>query len=125
MRLKEIREEQKLTQNDIAEAIKTSRTNIGRWEKGENEPSANFVIQLANFFECSTDYLLGRSDDFGNITIKKEKSSMDNFSAEEIKLIEDYRSLQPALKEMIQATIQTWKKSSINNKDNKKHNNFA
>ena len=72
MRLKELREERNFTQNDVATAIKTTRTNIGRWEKGENEPSANFVIQLADFFEVSTDYLLGREDDFGNISVKTE-----------------------------------------------------
>ena len=93
MRLKELREEQGLTQNDVAEAIKTSRTNIGRWEKGENEPAASFVIQLANFFECSTDYLLGRSDDFGSVTVKKEKSPTDNLSAEEKELLENFRQL--------------------------------
>lgn len=93
MRLKELREELNLSQNDIAMAIKTSQRNIGRWENGENEPSASFVIQLANFFECSTDYLLGRSDDFGSVTIKKEKSPTDDLTAEEKTLLENFRQL--------------------------------
>lgn len=60
MRLKELREERHLTQNDIAKEIKTSQTNIGRWEKELNEPAASFLIRLADFFQCSIDYLLGR-----------------------------------------------------------------
>ncbi len=67
MRLKELREERNLTQNDVAVAIQTSQRNIGRWENHSNEPSSSFVIKLADFFQVSTDYLLGRTDDFGNL----------------------------------------------------------
>lgn len=90
MRLKELREERNLTQNDVATAINTTRTNIGRWEKGINEPSANFIMQLADFFEVSTDYLLGREDDFGNVSIQNVTSSL---SAEEQRLIDTFRKL--------------------------------
>ena len=90
MRLKELREERNLTQNDVATAIHTTRTNIGRWEKGENEPSANFIIQLADFFEVSTDYLLGREDDFGNVSIQNVAPAL---SADEQRLIDTYRKL--------------------------------
>ena len=77
MRLKELREEKNLTQQEVANAINTSQTNIGRWEKNQNEPGANHIILLANFFECSTDYLLGRSDDFGIINIQNEKIQLN------------------------------------------------
>lgn len=89
MRLKELREEKNLTQNDIALAINTSRTNIGRWEKGLNEPASSHLIMLANYFECSIDYLLGREDDFGNVNI----STAPNLTKEENELLEDFRSL--------------------------------
>ena len=91
MRLRELREERNLTQDDVAKAIKTSRTNIGRWEKELNEPGANLIIDLANFFQCSTDYLLGRSDDFGNVTVQQKSPS--NLTPEEQKLLDDFRSL--------------------------------
>lgn len=111
MRLLELREEKNLTQQDVANAIKTSRTNIGRWEKEQNEPSASYIILLADFFEVSTDYLLGRENDFGTVNVKKE---LPGLSEEELQLIEDFRSLKPALREMLQATIQTWKGSKAN-----------
>ncbi len=91
MRLFELREERNLTQDDIAKAIGTSRTNIGRWEKGTNEPCSSCLISLADYFECSVDYLLGRSDDFGNVTVK-EKSSPE-LTSEEQSLLNDFRSL--------------------------------
>lgn len=92
MRLLELREEKNFTQTDVANAIKTSRTNIGRWEKGINEPTANYLIQLANLFECSIDYLLGRSDDFGNINIQ-QKSPAPTLTQAEQDLLNDFRSL--------------------------------
>lgn len=92
MRLQELREEKKLTQNDVALAIKTSRTNIGRWEKGLNEPTMSAIIALADFFEVSTDYLLGREDDFGNVIVAGS-SPRDELTADERTLLADFRTL--------------------------------
>ncbi len=102
MRLKELRDEKKLSQEEVAKAIGTSQTNIGRWEKGLNEPSSGFVIKLANYFEVSIDYLLGREDDFGNITVTSSPSSDLSASSpnasltpEEREILETYRNLPP------------------------------
>lgn len=70
-RIKELRLEKELTQSDLAKAISTSQRNIGRWENGENEPTASFLIALADYFKVSIDYLLCREDEFGNIIINK------------------------------------------------------
>lgn len=99
MRLKELREERHLTQNDIAKEIKTSQTNIGRWEKELNEPAASFLIRLADFFQCSTDYLLGREDDLGNITIHTEKPAPLPPDTQE--LVNIYQALSPAHRSQI------------------------
>lgn len=104
MRLKELREEKDLTQTDIATAIGTSQRNISRWENESNDPTASFVIMLADFFECSTDYLLGRSDDFGNVTVKNEKPA--DLSDDELTLIEKYRRLQTGYQVLIENQIQ-------------------
>lgn len=101
MRLKELREERHLTQNDIAKEIKTSQTNIGRWEKELNEPAASFLIRLADFFQCSTDYLLGREDDLGNITIHTEKPAP--LPQDELHLLEVYRKLDTVNKMHVSA----------------------
>lgn len=94
MRLKELRTEKNLSQEEIAKEIGTSQTNIGRWEKGLNEPSSGFVIKLANFFEVSTDYLLGRSDDFGNVTVTTASPSAA-LTPDEQEILETYRNLPP------------------------------
>ena len=98
MRLKELREDKNITQNELAKAIKTTQTNIGRWEKGLNEPSSSNVVALCNYFQCSADYLLGREDDFGiqekisNLSLKEQrllKSFAQLDADEQEKIIED------------------------------------
>lgn len=89
MRLKELREERNLSQLNVANAIGTSQTNIGRWEKDKNEPSSGYVVKLADFFEVTTDYLLGREDDFGNISVTTNL----NLTAEEKVMLELFNQL--------------------------------
>ena len=86
-----MREERHLTQNEVAQQIQTSQTNIGRWEKGLNEPTASFLVRLADFFNCSVDYLLGREDDFGNVVVQTEKPAP--LPQDEQDLLETYRKL--------------------------------
>ena len=61
-RLKELREENKLSQAKLAKATGISQSAIGFWETGKRIPNALAIITLARFFEVSTDYLLGEED---------------------------------------------------------------
>lgn len=104
MRLKELRTEKNLTQEEVAKEIGTSQTNIGRWEKGLNEPSSSFVVKLANFFEVSTDYLLDRSDDFGNVTVTTASPSAV-LTTDEQELLELYKKLPRTRQKTVLDTI--------------------
>ena len=61
-RLKELRISKKLTQVQLAKATHLSQAGIALWENGVRMPNAQVVIILADFFNVSTDYLLGRTD---------------------------------------------------------------
>lgn len=61
-RLKQLRKELNLTQEEFAQKIGYTRTAVSAWEIGRNEPSNADTIKLADFFNVSTDYLLGISD---------------------------------------------------------------
>ena len=61
-RLKELRIEQSLSQQQLAKAIGVSQKAIDFWEKGINEPKASYVVALSKFFAVSADYLLGLID---------------------------------------------------------------
>lgn len=93
MRIKELREEHRLTQKELAEKIGVAQSNISRWEKEEMEPAAGFVIKLADYFAVSADYLLGRTDDLGNIVV--QSGSDFATSPAEQRLVLDFRRLPP------------------------------
>ena len=61
-RLVSLRKENGLTQEEFAKKIGYTRTAVSAWEIGRNEPSNADTIKIANFFNVSTDYLLGKSD---------------------------------------------------------------
>ena len=62
-RLKAIRKAESITQRCIAEAIGTSEQNYQRYERGTQQPTLRVLIALADYFNVSLDYLVGRSDD--------------------------------------------------------------
>lgn len=61
-RLKELREEAGLSQKEIADILNISRTSISGYESTNREPDFSTLIKIANFFDISLDYLLGRTD---------------------------------------------------------------
>ena len=60
--IKELRTEKGLSQAELAKQIKVSQKAIDYWERGVNEPKASYIIALADFFDVSADFLLGRKD---------------------------------------------------------------
>lgn len=61
-RLKELRQERNLSQTALAQIIGVSQKAIDYWERGINEPKATYIIRLADYFDISSDYLLGREN---------------------------------------------------------------
>lgn len=60
--LKELRKKSNLLQQDIANFLGIDRTTYAKWEIGKHDPDLSSIIKLADFFDVSVDYLLGRSD---------------------------------------------------------------
>ena len=61
-RLVQLREEISLTQKQFAEAVKIPNGTINRYETGIRVPDYDTLIMFADFFNVSTDYLLGRTE---------------------------------------------------------------
>ena len=61
-RLKKLREERNLMQGDIAPLLNISRSSYSNYENGHTPP-VDVIISCANFFDVSSDYLLGLSTD--------------------------------------------------------------
>ena len=61
-RLKELRKAKKMSQKHISSSIGVSNTQYQRYEYGEQEPTLKILVSLADFFDVSLDYLVGRTD---------------------------------------------------------------
>ena len=61
-RLRELRTERKLSQQELAKIIGTNNSSICDWERGRSEPSLEALVKLCQFFDVSSDYLIGMVD---------------------------------------------------------------
>ena len=62
IRLKELREKSGMSQAALAKELGVVQSTVGMWESGKNKPENAKLEALANIFQVSTDYLLGRTD---------------------------------------------------------------
>lgn len=62
-RLKDLRNERKLTQDDLGKLLNVSGKTIGTWERDSRQPNIESINKLATIFGVTTDYLLGNSDE--------------------------------------------------------------
>ena len=61
-RLVQLRKEKGLTQVELAKIINTTQRRISYMELGKVEPDLSTLVLLSNYFEVSTDYLIGIKD---------------------------------------------------------------
>lgn len=61
-RLKELRTERNITQQELGKLVNMSKMAISHWEKGHSEPSISQLIILSNYFEVTVDYLIGKNE---------------------------------------------------------------
>lgn len=64
-KIKELRTNEKLSQPELAKIIGVSNGIISIWENNINEPKATYIKKLAQYFNVTTDYLLGLEDETG------------------------------------------------------------
>lgn len=62
-RIVQLKKERHLMQKDIASVIHVTTRQYQRYEKNETQPTLRVLIALADYFDVSLDYLVGRSDD--------------------------------------------------------------
>ena len=112
--LKKLRQDNNLTQDELAKKIDTSRSNIANYENDKNMPSVDILEKLSKLFDCTTDYLLGKSDIRNPEKLKNiphaNSGGVDTTGLDE----EDLKELQA------QADYMKWKKQ--NKSENKDKN---
>ena len=90
-KIRELRLEHNLLQRELAKEIHIAPNTLSQFETGQANPSYEVLSLIADFFQCSTDYLLGREDDFGNVVVQTEKPAP--LPQDEQDLLETYRKL--------------------------------
>lgn len=79
-KLKELRLQAGLTQKELGEQIKVTKSVISYYELQERYPSPEILLKLADVFNVSVDYLLGREN--------KQSLDISNLDADEIQLLQ-------------------------------------
>lgn len=62
-RLKDLRTSRNLTMESLAKDLDTTRATISNFENEQRKPSLDMIIKIADYFQVSVDYLVGRTDD--------------------------------------------------------------
>lgn len=89
-RLKELRTERNLNMRQTAQQLGIPYTTYVGYEKNEREPNSEVLICLADFFNCSVDYLIGRSD------TRIDEALLDKVSVIDDDLLQKYGNVYEA-----------------------------
>lgn len=102
--LKYLRESCGISQQKLADAVGISQQSINKYENHQTQPDILTLIQIADFFHTSVDYLLGHSD------AQSELEGVPSFrlNADEIRLINQYRQLSLKEKDSIHLIMENY-----------------
>jgi len=96
-RIKYLREELNMTQQELANKLDGAKSTVAMYEKGDRKPSMEVLIKLSEIFDCSIDYLLCKSDirnpetiDTDKINIGLSKKDYDMPTKEQQDKIEEF-----------------------------------
>ena len=62
-RLKKLRTIKGVSQSELSKRLGVTRSSVNAWEMGISCPTMQYIIDLANYYDVTTDYLLGLKDD--------------------------------------------------------------
>ncbi len=107
-RLKELRKEYKMTQEGLANKLGLVRTAIANYETGRTNPDVETLNLIADIFNTTTDYLLGRTD-IRESLCKVEELPKYTYTPSERNILDEIHSLSPESQEEIKKLIELYK----------------
>ena len=93
-RLKELRNQANLSQQELSKIIGISKSSINMYERGEREPGLETVGAFADYFDVQTDYLLGKHDDKRSLKEGKKYNRLIIQVLDDFRLIHGYEQKQ-------------------------------
>lgn len=102
--LKSLRDEKKLTQNELGKIVGITGRNISYYENGERIPPVDVLIKFANYFNVTTDYLLDRT---WRRSINYSSNDIASIANDDKKIYEIIKAIykNPKLVEVLEFTI--------------------
>ena len=94
--LRELRKEQRITQEDLAEKLNVSSRTISHWETGSNMPDISLLIEIADFFDVSIPEIINgeRKSEKMDEEVKEVAEKLSDYAdAEKVNIIKEIRKL--------------------------------
>lgn len=115
-RLKTLRKERNLTQEELANMFFLNKSSVSRYERDNQMPESDTLQKIADYFKVTVDYLLGRSDVRNPHKTESEFVETDEKRLVQAEKSEQYKTLKDDLIELMirQGIIKD--KSSVNEK---------
>ncbi len=107
-RVKELREEKGLSQEELAKVVGTNRTTISLYESEQRGLSLDMIVKLADYFDVSTDYLLGISEKRNLIEDTRIRLALDT---------KDYTNITSKQRQQIEEFARFVLKDNLKKKD--------
>lgn len=102
--LRALRMEYVISQQRLADAIFVTQPSINKYENHNIEPEIAILIRMADFFDTSVDYLIGRTD----VRSRALPAEEGGLSAEEAALLARYRSLSERERDCVQMVVRAF-----------------
>ena len=90
--IRDLRKQRKMSQTELAKILHVSQQTVTAWETGKAEPSSSAISSLADYFNVTTDYLLGRPEkkDDDNVDYVALDKALDNARSFDGEPIDDH-----------------------------------
>ena len=110
--LKLLRKQHNLSQKEIGNIFHASQNTVSQWENGTRKPSYDIIQEIADYFEVSVDYLLGRQEQLPELNSKDKREIQEILDDTEQQLLSQDGLMfdgSPATDEDVQKIIMAMK----------------
>ncbi|MBE6877258.1 MAG: helix-turn-helix transcriptional regulator [Ruminococcus sp.] len=97
-----LRNQKGITQKELADYLHISKSSVGMWEHGQRDPDTAMLLKIADFYEVTVDYLLGR---------ESTTSTQQALIAETIRKIESLNELTASINYLAEQLKETLPKN--------------
>ena len=110
--LKLLRKQHNLSQKEIGNIFHASQNTVSQWENGTRKPSYDIIQEIADYFDVSVDYLLGRQEQLPELNSKDKREIQEILDDTEQQLLSQDGLMfdgSPATEEDVQKIIMAMK----------------